>query len=114
MGDAGTTGARVYLNTNGDSFAGIEADAAYVEFSKDEDSPACPRSWTWGLWYDGSYMEGSCDEKSLAGSMTEAIESIGNVIKQLSSVRDYLAAFGAFGKEPDAKTEDDPTIEEEA
>ena len=90
--------AKVRLDTNGESFAAIEADAAYVELTKDEDSPACPFSWTWGLWYDGNYLEGSCDESSLSSSMTAAIESIGDVIEQLTSVRDYLVAFGACGK----------------
>lgn len=106
--------AKVNLQSNGESFAGIEADAAYVEFSKDESSPACPHSWTWGLWYDGNYLEGSCDESSLDSSMTAAIESIGDVIEQLTSVRDYLVAFGAFGKEPGDMADFKQRIEEEA
>lgn len=106
--------AKVNLQSNGESFAGIEADAAYVEFSKDEDSPACPRSWTWGLWYDGNYLEGSCDETSFASSMTEAREAVANAIEQLTSVRDYLIAFEVFGREPGDMADFKQRIEEEA
>ena len=99
-------GVPVSIRTDGDMFAVFEADAALVEMTKDGDSPNCPRSWTWGVWYDGCQLEGSCDEASLSSTMTDAIATIGKVIDQLTSVRDYLCAFGAFGEEPNEEVDD--------
>ena len=92
---------KVSIRTDGDTFATLEAGAALVELTKDGDSPNCPFSWTWGVWYDGCQLDGSCDEASLSSTTTDAIVTIGEAVDQLASVRDYLIAFGAFGKEPE-------------
>lgn len=91
----------IKVKTDGDSFASMEHERVLVELTKDGDSPNCPRSWTWGLWFDGSYIDGSIDESSLASSVEDAMGNISKIIRELSAVRDYLMAYGAFGKEPE-------------
>ena len=38
---------------------------------------------------------------SLAASVWDATKSITQVIGELKAIRDYLIAYGAFGKEPE-------------
>ena len=96
---------QVKVKTDGDGFASIEYGMALVEFQKDGDSPNCPRSWTWGLWYDGNLLDATCDETSLSKSVRDATIAIGEVIRELGEVRDYIAAYGVFCWGPD--TEED-------
>lgn len=96
---------KVKVKTDGDYFAFLEHERVLVEFAKDGDSPNCPRSWTWGLWFDGCAIDGTCDESSLAASVEEAMSSISGIIGELSVMRDYLMAYGAFGKEPEREDE---------
>lgn len=88
------------VKTDGDNFALIEHGRALIEFEKDGDSPNCPCSWTWCLWCDGEQLDATCDEASLATSVKEAAESLDAIIADLTGMRDYLKAYGAFGKEP--------------
>ena len=94
--------ANIRVKTDGDNFASLEHERVLVEFSKDGDSPNCPNSWTWGLWFDGCAIDGTCEEASLAASVKEATASIGQIKRELSGVIDYLTAYGAFGREVDA------------
>lgn len=89
----------VKVKTDDDMFASLSHERVLVEFTKDGDSPNCPRSWTWGMWLDGYPMDNSCEESSLAHSVKEATDSLGEIIAELTTFRDYLAAYGAFGKE---------------
>ena len=91
----------VSVKTDGDSYASLEHERVLIEFSKDGDSPNCPRSWTWGLWLDGEPIDGVCNEASLAASVKEATKSITEIIAELAAMRDYLMAYGAFGREPE-------------
>lgn len=91
----------VNVNTDaGGYFASLQCGDVLVEFSKDGDSPACQHSWTWGMWLDGNYIDGTIEEMSLARSVKDAVSSIDSIIEDLVSVRDYLNAYGAFGREP--------------
>lgn len=92
---------KVKVKTDGDDFAMLEHERALIEFTKDGDSPNCPRSWTFGLWFDGKYICGTADEASLAKTVEEATDSISAIINELTTIRDYLIAYGAFGKEPE-------------
>lgn len=89
------------VRTDGDMFANLECERALIEFTKDGDSPACPNSWTYELWFDGNLIENNTLEASLAGNVATAIADIGGVISELSGLRDYLIAYGAFGKGPE-------------
>lgn len=89
------------VKTDGDTFASLEHERVLVEFSKDGDSPNCPRSWTWDMWFDGEHIDGICDEMSLAGSVNCSVESIDGAIGELTEMRDYLRAYSAFGREPE-------------
>lgn len=94
----------VHVKTDGDSFASLEFDRILVEFSKDGDSPNCPNSWTWHMWFDGCAIDGTCDEMSLSASVRDATGSIIGCIQELAAMRDFLAAYGVFGEvveEPD-------------
>lgn len=91
----------VYVKTDGDTFASLEHERVLIEFEKDGDSPSCPSSWTWELWFDGERMHGSCDEESLTRSVEDATVAITGAIEELTMMRDYLMAYGAFGREPE-------------
>lgn len=91
----------VKVKTDGDMFASLEHERVLVELSKDGDSPNCPRSWTWELWFDGAAIDGTSEEASLATSVKDAAGSINQIISELTEVRDYLVAYGAFGREPE-------------
>lgn len=91
----------VRVRTNGDDFASLECGAALIELTKDGDSPACPDSWTWYLWYDGQLIDSDILETSIDDSVRTATMGIANVIGELEEVRDYLIACGAFGKGPE-------------
>lgn len=92
-------GAKVTVKTDGDMFASLACERVLVELSKDGDSPACPNSWTWEIWFDGCAIDGSVDEMSLGQSVKESIRSIEGIIRELSCMVDYLTAYGAFGEE---------------
>ena len=92
--------AEVKVKTDGDNFASIEHERVLVEFSKDGDSPNCPNSWTWGLWFDGCEIDSTCDEASLAKTVRDTVSSINGIVKELEAVADYLTAYGAFGEVP--------------
>lgn len=89
----------VKIKTDGDNFASLEFERVLVEFSKDGDSPSCPNSWTWGMWFDGCAIDGTCEEMSLAASVKDATRSIIGCIQELATMRDFLAAFCVFGEE---------------
>ncbi|MBQ3339785.1 MAG: hypothetical protein IJG82_09400 [Atopobiaceae bacterium] len=88
----------VRVRTNGDNFASMDFKRVLVEFSKDGDSPNCPNSWTWGMWLDGNMIDATCDEKSLAASVRDATVNIIEYIIELSTMRDYLIAYGVFSE----------------
>lgn len=92
----------VTVKTDGGGyFASLEHERVLIEFSKDGDSPNCPRSWTWDMWFDGEHIDGTIDEASLSATVEGAILSIDAVIRELSKMREYLVAYGVFGKEPE-------------
>ena len=111
----------VQVQTNGDDYAVLEHGMAMVELSKDGDSPSCPRSWTWDIWYDGNSLDSTCDESSLAQSVSDVTASLDGIIQELTVLRDYLKAFGAFGRTsgrvgeggaelPDKESEPNPSL----
>lgn len=91
---------RFRVHTDGDNFASLECGRVLVEFNKDGDSPQCPRSWNWGLWYDGEYLDGTLEEASLSATVAGTIDGIGKVIGELGDMLEYIKAYGAFGREP--------------
>ena len=80
----------------GGYFASLEVGRALVELVKDGDSPACPDSWTWGAWYDGERIDGTCEEASLAVAAAGAMDALGAAIDDLAGMRDVLAAWRAL------------------
>lgn len=93
----------VSVKTNGDTFANLDNGLVLVELSKDGDSPNCPRSWTYGVWIDGNYIDGTCDEASLASTVKYAADSMAMIARALKEMSDYLLAYGAFGREPEGR-----------
>lgn len=89
------------LKTTDDNFASIEHERVLIEFSKDGDSPNCPRSWTWSLWFDGQMIESDIEETSLASAVKNATRSINDCACELLGMQDWLEEYGAFGMEPE-------------
>lgn len=91
----------VSVKTDGDMFASFECGAALVELSKDGDSPNCPNSWTWGLWYDGEYLSGTAEEGSFAESVSEALNEVGTIIDEFRALQEHIDAYEgmAYGNE---------------
>lgn len=92
--------------TDSGDFAQLTCERVLLELSKDGDSPNCPMSWTWGAWFDGSYVEGTCDEMSLHGCILDAIESLDGIIGEVQAMREFLAACEVFGKEPETRDDE--------
>ena len=92
----------VRVKTIGDDFASLEHERVLLELSKDGDSPNCPRSWTWNVWFDGEHIDGTGDEASLHATVKDAIESLDGIIAEFEGMRDYLRAYEVFGREPEA------------
>ena len=90
----------VTVRTIGDDFAILEHERVRLEMSKDGDSPNCPRSWTWNVWFDGEHIDGTCEEASLHMTVKDAITSLDGIIADFEGMRDYLLAYEVFGKEP--------------
>ena len=84
----------------GGYFASLSHERVLVELDKDGDSPNCPNSWTWGLWFDGTLIESTCDETSLAESVKSLIVSLDDVTAELSEMSEWLKRYEVFGAEP--------------
>jgi hypothetical protein len=91
------------LTADSGDFARLAHERVMLELDKDGDSPNCPRSWTWDMWFDGNYIEGNCEETSLHGCVKDAITSIDAIIGEMRAMRDFLAAYEVFGKEPEVQ-----------
>lgn len=91
----------VRVKTNGDDFASLEHERVLLELSKDGDSPNCPRSWTWNMWFDGEHIDGTCEESSLHMTVKNVLKSLDGIIADFEGMRDYLRAYEVFGKEPE-------------
>ena len=89
---------QVKVKTDGDNYAWLECGDVRVDFSKDGDSPACPNSWTWEMWFDGNLIDSTCDETSLSEAVLDVVKSIAATMRQMRGMHDYLTAFGAFGE----------------
>ena len=89
----------VTVKTDGDNFAKLKCGDVVLEFEKDGDSPACPNSWTWEVWVDGVPFDCNDNEASLAFAAKDAAVNLGTVADMFEALRDYLVAYGAFGKE---------------
>jgi len=61
----------------------VRNERVWVELSRNDESPGYPVSWTWGIWFDGSQIDGSCDEMSFDDSVTNAYESIVRMAREL-------------------------------
>ena len=85
----------------GGYFASLENDRVLLELTKDGDSPQCPFSWTWDMWFDGEHIDGTCEEASLHMTVKDAIEALDGIIADFEGMRDYLRAYEAFGREPE-------------
>jgi hypothetical protein len=92
---------KVKVKTNGNDFARLECGRVLLEMSKDGDSPNCPRSWTWDMWFDGEHIDGTCEEASLHMTVKDAIESLDGIIADFEGMRDYLRAYEVFGRGPE-------------
>lgn len=92
---------KVKVKTDGDMYASLSHERVLVEFEKDGDSPRCPESWTYSVWFDGDLIDSNVYEASLATNVKEAMSNISGIIKELTTIRDYLIAYGAFAKEPE-------------
>lgn len=92
----------VMAHTDGcGDFAQLVYERVMLELSMDGDSPACPRSWTWGMWFDGAYIDGSCEETSLNGCVKDTIRAIDDIMGEMRAMRDFLTTCEIFGKEPE-------------
>lgn len=83
----------------GGYFASLDYERVLVEFTKDGDSPQCPNSWTWGMWFDGNYIDGTCEEGSLHATVKDVIERIDGIVEELRAMNDYLKAYEVFGRD---------------
>ena len=88
----------VKVSTDGDNFASIEYNRAIVELSKDGDSPSCPNSWTWTLYFDGCGIDGCEEEMSLAECVKDATMCLIGIADEIKTVVNYLKAYGAVGE----------------
>ncbi len=79
--------------------ASLDYERVLVEFLKDGNSPQCPNSWTWGMWFDGDYIDGTCEEGSLHATVKDAIERIDGIVEELMAMNDYLKAYEVFGRD---------------
>ena len=93
----------IVRTANSGDFARLEYERVMLDFDKDGDSPNCPWSWMWEVWFDGDYVEGTATEMSLHGCVKDAIASIDDIIAEWKAVRDYLVAYEVFGKEPEVQ-----------
>lgn len=92
----------VKVKAGGDGyFASLENERVLLEMTKDGDSPNCPRSWTWDMWFDGEHIDGMCEEASLHMTVKDVITSLDKTIAELAGMRDYLCAYEVFGTEPE-------------
>lgn len=92
----------VRVKAGGDGyFASLENERVLLELNKDGDSPNCPLSWTWDMWFDGEHIDGTCEEASLHMTVKDAITSLDKTIAELAGMRDYLRAYEVFGTEPE-------------
>lgn len=92
----------VRVKAGGDGyFASLENERVLLELTKDGDSPNCPLSWTWDMWFDGEHIDGTCEEASLHMTVKDVIESLDGIIAEFEGMRDYLCAYEVFGKEPE-------------
>ena len=92
----------VKVKADGDGyFASLENERVLLEMTKDGDSPNCPRSWTWDMWFDGEHIDGTSDEASLNMTVKDVITSLDEIIAEFAGMRDYLCAYEVFGKEPE-------------
>lgn len=91
----------VKVKTSGDDFASLEHERVLLELSKDGDSPNCPRSWTWDVWFDGEHIDGTCEEASLHMTVRDVLKSLDGIIAEFEGMYDYLCAYEVFGTEPE-------------
>ncbi len=92
----------VKVKAGGDGyFASLENERVLLELTKDGDSPNCPLSWTWDMWFDGEHIDGTCEEASLHMTVKDVVTSLDKTIAELAGMRDYLCAYEVFGKEPE-------------
>lgn len=85
----------------GGYFASLEHERVLLELTKDGDSPQCPLSWTWDMWFDGEHIDGTCEEASLHMTVKDVLVSLDGIIADFEGMRDYLRAYEVFGKEPE-------------
>lgn len=90
----------VRVSTDADGFASMTCERALVELSKDGDSPNCPHSWTYAVWFDGDPVVSSCDETTLERCVDAAASAIDEIIAEYSALRDYLVAYARLGWTP--------------
>ena len=83
----------------GGYFARLDYERVLVELTKNGDSPQCPNSWTWSMWFDGDYIDGTSDEGSLHATVKDAIERIDGIVEELMAMNDYLKAYEVFGRD---------------
>lgn len=83
----------------GGYFASLDYERVLVEFTKNGDSPQCPNSWTWSMWFDGGYIDGACEEGSLHATVKDVIERIDGIVEELRAMNDYLKAYEVFGRD---------------
>lgn len=81
----------VAVKTDGDNFASIEYGMVLVEFSKDGDSPSCTNSWTYGIWYDGQYLDGTSEEMSFAEAMQEVAYALNGIACDVYNAQMYIS-----------------------
>jgi len=91
----------VKVCTDGNDFVSLEHERVLLEISKDGDSPNCPRSWTWNMWFDGEHIDGTCEEASLHMTVRDVLKSLDGIIAEFEGMHDYLRAYEVFGKEPE-------------
>lgn len=83
----------VKVTTRNDDFVSFEYERVLVELSKDGDSPNCPNSWTWGIWFDGDPIDATSDEMSLHDAMFTASAALCGIGREIEQVYDYLTAL---------------------
>ena len=88
------------IYTDKDDFISIQIERVLVEFTQDGDSDCYPNSWTYGIWFDGEYIEGTSDEMSyedaviaVEDALVRMIDEVDEAIYQMERNNIYHARY---------------------
>lgn len=73
-----------------DGLVRVSCGKAIVSVAEDKDVPS-DDAWSWGIWYDGDFMDGMYPGKSFEDAMKDAVESTMTMAKELETAARELA-----------------------